>query len=261
MRSGCDGGGKGALIQYEKSGTLRCHNDQTIICLSDQGSTLLTQEHRQQPIVVQALFENHTQIGRHTGPLEVAPTVAQKFGMGGNNTPLVVGFKYHQGAGARGLGEEEGISPALCADGGHPPAVANLNNVVREGTLVRRLTPLECERLQGFPDGWTDIGPWTDSKGKIHKESSDAARYRALGNSIALPSWVWVLARLSLCAATEPTMASLFDGIGGFPLIWEWLNGKGTCLWASEIEEFPIAVTKQHFSEEDITDENYSPQF
>jgi DNA (cytosine-5)-methyltransferase 1 len=181
--------------------------------------------------------------------------------MGGNNTPLVVGFKYHQGAGARGLGEEEGISPALCADGGHPPAVANLNNVVREGTLVRRLTPLECERLQGFPDGWTDIGPWTDSKGKIHKESSDAARYRALGNSIALPSWVWVLARLSLCAATEPTMASLFDGIGGFPLIWEWLNGKGTCLWASEIEEFPIAVTKQHFSEEDITDENYSPQF
>ena len=42
-------------------------------------------------------------------------------------------------------------------------------------------------------------------------------------------------------------MASLFDGIGGFPLIWETLNGEGTCLWASEIEEFPIAVTKYHF--------------
>ena len=44
-------------------------------------------------------------------------------------------------------------------------------------------------------------------------------------------------------------MASLFDGIGGFPLIWETLNGAGTCLWASEIEEFPIAVTKHHFQE------------
>jgi site-specific DNA-cytosine methylase len=170
-------------------------------------------------------------------------TVAQKFGSGGNNTPLVVGFKYHQGAGARGLGDEEGISPALCADGGHPPALM----IEREDALIRRLTPLECERLQGFPDGWTDIGPWTDSKGKLHKESSDAARYKALGNSIALPSWMWVLSRLSLCTAAEPTMASLFDGIGGFPLIWEWLNGKGTCLWASEIEEFPIAVTKYHF--------------
>ena len=40
------------------------------------------------------------------------------------------------------------------------------------------------------------------------------------------------------------TMASLFDGIGGFPYIWEQINGKGSCLWASEIEEFPIAVTK-----------------
>jgi DNA (cytosine-5)-methyltransferase 1 len=45
-------------------------------------------------------------------------------------------------------------------------------------------------------------------------------------------------------------MASLFDGIGGFPLIWETLNGEGSCVWASEIEEFPIAVTKYHFGEE-----------
>lgn len=53
--------------------------------------------------------------------------------------------------------------------------------------VVRRLTPMECERLQGFPDGWTDIGPWYDQKGKLHKESTDSARYKALGNSIALP--------------------------------------------------------------------------
>ena len=119
----------------------------------------------------------------------------------------------------------------------------NGNNVVRCKYIVRRLTPMECERLQGFPDGWTDIGEWTDSNGKKRK-TSDANRYKALGNSIALPSWKWVLKRLCACYERDVTMASLFDGIGGFPLIWEQLNGKGSCLWASEIEEFPMAVTK-----------------
>ena len=120
----------------------------------------------------------------------------------------------------------------------------NLNNVVRVKYIVRRLTPLECERLQGYPDGWTDIGEWVDSKGKVHK-TSDAAQYKALGNSIALPPWKWVLKRLCACYERDVTMASLFDGIGGFTLIWEQINGKGTCLWASEIEEFPMAVTKK----------------
>jgi len=55
-----------------------------------------------------------------------------------------------------------------------------------QNNMVRRLTPLECERLQGFPDGWTDIGDWTDSRGKKHK-AADSPRYKALGNSIALP--------------------------------------------------------------------------
>ena len=114
--------------------------------------------------------------------------------------------------------------------------------------IVRRLTPLECERLQGYPDGWTDIGEWVDSNGKTRK-LSDSARYKALGNSIALPPWKWVLKRLCACYERDATMASLFDGIGGFPLIWEQLNGKGSCLWASEIEEFPIAVTKLRFGD------------
>lgn len=114
------------------------------------------------------------------------------------------------------------------------------------GYVVRRITPLECERLQGFPDGWTDIGEWVDSKGKSRKQA-DAPRYKALGNSIALPSWYYVLDKLSAFCGDDHTMASLFDGIGGFPLIWETINGKGSCVWASEIEEFPIAVTKRHF--------------
>lgn len=120
-------------------------------------------------------------------------------------------------------------------------------SAVLSKNIVRRLTPLECERLQGFPDGWTDIGDYTDTNGKKRK-TSDTARYKALGNSIALPPWVWALSRLSEFCKDDKTMASLFDGIGGFPLIWETLNGGGTCVWASEIEEFPIAVTKRHFS-------------
>ena len=48
------------------------------------------------------------------------------------------------------------------------------------------------------------------------------------------------------------TKASLFDGIGRFPLVWEEWNGKGSAIWASEIEEFPMAVTKYHFGEETL---------
>lgn len=116
-------------------------------------------------------------------------------------------------------------------------------------TVVRRLTPTECERLQGFPDGWTDIGEWTDTKGKLHKESSDSARYKALGNSIALPFWFYLLRRISAQYERPATLGSLFDGIGGFPLCWERCNGIGTARWASEIEEFPIAVTQYWFEE------------
>lgn len=125
----------------------------------------------------------------------------------------------------------------------------NLNNTVRQDMVVRRLTPMECERLQGYPDGWTDIGEWRDSKGKLRKPS-DSPRYKALGNSIALPFWDFLAKRISAQYLRPVTMGSLFDGIGGFPLVFERHNGKGTARWASEIEEFPIAVTKLRFGGE-----------
>lgn len=118
-----------------------------------------------------------------------------------------------------------------------------------QNMVVRRLTPMECERLQGFPDGWTDIGEWMDSKGKRHKDA-DSPRYKALGNSIALPFWNFLAKRISAQYLRPVTMGSLFDGIGGFPLVFERHNGNGTARWASEIEEFPIAVTKKWFGEE-----------
>lgn len=117
--------------------------------------------------------------------------------------------------------------------------------------VVRRLTPLECERLQGFPDGWTDIGDYTDSTGKKRK-TSDSARYKALGNSIALPFWRWMFGRMAAYLPEGATLGSLFDGIGGFPLCWEDVHGIGTAIWASEIEEFPIAVTKKRFGGENM---------
>lgn len=95
--------------------------------------------------------------------------------------------------------------------------------------------------------GWTDIGDWIDTKGKTHK-SSDTARYKALGNSIALPFWQWLLERFVPYLPESPTMGSLFDGIGGFPLCWERIYGKGTAVWASEIEPFCIAVTERRIN-------------
>ena len=151
-------------------------------------------------------------------------------------------------------GESKVSHAVLCEDVSHALR-AKANCAYREDTetypvqnmVARRLTPLECERLQGYPDGWTYIGKWIDSNGKKHR-SSDSSRYIALGNSIALPFWFWLLRRISAQYERPATLGSLFDGIGGFPLCWERCNGEGTALWASEIEEFPMAVTKMRFN-------------
>lgn len=151
---------------------------------------------------------------------------------------------------ARGNGNGM-LSPTITGD--HNSRITDYTAVVIEKIIrwiVRRLTPTECERLQGYPDGWTDLGEWVDSRGKIHK-AADTLRYKALGNSIALPQWYYVLGGIADRLPENATLGSLFDGIGGFPYVWSNLhNGnKSLCVWASEIEEFPIAVTKKHFPE------------
>lgn len=151
---------------------------------------------------------------------------------------------------ARGNGDGM-LSPTITGD--HNSRITDYTSVVIEKIIrwiVRRLTPTECERLQGYPDGWTDLGEWVDSKGKIHK-AADTPRYKALGNSIALTQWYYVLGGIADRLPENATLGSLFDGIGGFPYVWSNLhNGnKSLCVWASEIEEFPIAVTKKHFPE------------
>lgn len=145
---------------------------------------------------------------------------------------------------------EDGISPTLTARMG---TGGNQVNAVLQ-SAVRRLTPRETERLQGFPDDWTDIGEWTDSKGKVHKAASDQSRYKAIGNSLALPFWQWLLDRIEKVQEEETgrpaTLGSLFSGIGGFELCGQRCGMDP--LWASEIDEFCIAVTKKRFGEEAV---------
>ena len=328
IRGGCDGGGKGALVQTEKSGTLGTGNDQTIFqsCITpwDCQSKRIFGTSGEAPTLQggigggvnnPAIFCMATQQGgAELRTDDRAPTLTAAAGMSGNNQPVVcAGFKLGNSEQARSIGYQEELSPTLNAEcGGNKPAVVapavaldmtHACDVIREcgeqvpalqarmGTggnqvpltyqmngfgdyraaevassckqrdfkdstdlaitrmVVRRLTPLECTRLQGYPDGWVDIGDWTDEKGKKHKDA-DSPKYKALGNSIALPFWDWMLRRMARYLPEDATLGSLFDGIAGFPLIWERIHGRGTARWASEIEPFPIAVTKKWFGEE-----------
>ena len=113
-------------------------------------------------------------------------------------------------------------------------------------SVVRRLTPRECERLQGMPDDWSKYG--TNEKGETY-ELPDSARYRLQGNGIATPFWKYLLKRISAQYERDPTMGSLFDGQASFPMLWEGINGSGTCLWSSEIDKHAVAVAKYHFPE------------
>lgn len=277
IRGGCDGGGKGALVQEDKSGTLGTGNDQTIFCLQGNGidradtagcngkgwreDTSYTLNTIDRPAVVALDMSYACDVIRDCG--EIAPSLQARMGTGGNQVPLTyqdVTGTLSPGAHSGSYNGQDAYNDMLVC--GATPEVAHAlrakaSCAYREDAetypvqnmVVRRLTPLECERLQGYPDGWTDIGEWCDSKGKRHKDA-DSPRYKALGNSIALPFWNFLAKRISAQYLRPVTMGSLFDGIGGFPLVFERHNGKGTARWASEIEEFPIAVTKLRFGED-----------
>lgn len=328
LGGGCDGGGKGALVQIERSGALGAEirsddraptltasagmsgNNQPVVCAGfklsnseqarsigyaeEQSPTLNAECGGNKPAVMALDMSHACDVIRERG--EVTPSLQARMGTGGNQVPLTyqaVTGTLSPGAHAGSYNGQDAyndmlvvsseISPTLRAKANDPyredmaayiasvdcrnftegddingtlqakesgGQSLNLQNTIRTGMIVRRLTPMECERLQGYPDGWTDIGEWRDNKGKLRKPS-DSPRYKALGNSIALPFWDFLAKRISAQYLRPVTMGSLFDGIGGFPLVFERHNGKGTARWASEIEEFPIAVTKLRFGEEE----------
>ena len=163
------------------------------------------------------LFENHGIDSRYTGPHAVAPTMSARMGTGGNNVPLVGNPAMQETIciagntidrepenGGNGLGCQSDISYTITTSDRHAVCepyqevvgalcrgdekgigsqyVSQNKCIVERRNLIRRLTPLECERLQGFPDGWTLI-----------PGASDSARYKALGNSVAIPCVDFVL--------------------------------------------------------------------
>lgn len=192
---------------------------------------------------------------------------------GGDNSPKICTYKkknnageYDDGIGTLkacggdyGGGSEtlvttyQNVTGTICEaiSKGTSNQIATEDQLVTPNSIVRRLTPTECTRLQGFPDGWVDIGEWIDENGKKHKDA-DSPKYKALGNSIALPFWQWLadrmVAQLKEDGVENPTMASLFSGIGGFELVFS----RSGCepIWNSEIESFPIAVTKVRFPDD-----------
>ena len=195
---------------------------------------------------------------------EQVPALQARMGTGGNQVPLTYGIGNGQANEASIMAEEvsqtlntmHDAQAVMCEDVNHAlrakAACAYREDAETypvQNMVVRRLTPLECTRLQGYPDGWVDIGDWTDEKGKKHKDA-DSPKYKALGNSIALPFWDWMLRRMARYLPEGATLGSLFDGISGFNVCWARIHGAECCRWSSEIEQFPIAVTKKHFGDE-----------
>lgn len=216
--------------------SILCINDQggqIMECSENVTGTLRAQEHGHQPLVLRPgkplLYENYGIDSRYTGPHKVAPTLSARMGTGGLNTSLVQqvpeeviciagnaidrqpqnggnGFgwqrdiaytltatdkhavmkPYQETVGALCCGDEKGIgnqyvSQDKCIIAGEITEEYSATN------LVRRLTPLECERLQGYPDGWTDV-----------PGASDSARYKALGNSVAIPCVEYLMQRVAM---------------------------------------------------------------
>lgn len=178
-----------------------------------------------QPVTA-ILFENHPNDSRITGPHDVAPSCVSRYGTGGGNVPLVIPIQDSRviEKNQNGIGVGNETSPAYTIDQTGAQAVAiqgtvigrqdhngpggsgcsdtgemytltsqDTHAVVVASTMqVRRLTPTECERLQGFPDCWTEI-PW---KKKNAEDCPDGPRYKALGNSMAVNCMEWLGERI-----------------------------------------------------------------
>ena len=177
----------------------------------------------------QYLFENHSQDARYRGPLEVSPMLPAQLGTGGNNQPFVVGT-YPQQAYDKFAEEDVGTTLKACGGtyGGGSETLVCEN--VKMRYIVRRLTPTECARLQGFPDKhghpdkkddfteeeyqfWLDVrNTHAAINGKAVKEytkeqvlkwynalHTDSAEYKMWGNGIALPCALYVMQGIADC--------------------------------------------------------------
>ncbi len=139
------------------------------------------------PIVVHPLALRGRDGGAQleVGP-EGGPYNALRAGDGGSSRQSLVSISYAPDEVAATFSASRDVAQSLTANYGKQPDNSDTNlgpTLAHTDTVVRRLTPLECERLQGYPDGWTEA-------------QADSARYRQLGNSIAVPVFEWVARRL-----------------------------------------------------------------
>lgn len=236
VRCGKPGGGKGALIQENKAGTLATNNDQTLfqkICLNDQGEsymeisenvtgTLRAQMGGHQPIILDKpicyCVNSMKSPNPHSGIYE-ADTSRTLDCKGGNPACNQGGMVICYGVN----GDKAGTYDFSVLENQSPTMIAKGPNAVRSNYIVRRLTPVECARLQGFPDWWCsglesdpteeDIDWWYEvfetrrkamgksTKPKSRKQiekwlknpHSDYAEYKMWGNGVALPCVYYVL--------------------------------------------------------------------
>ena len=167
------------------------------LCLNDRGGQmdymenligmLRAQEHGHSPLVMPCgLYENHGIDGRYRGPLSVAPTLSARAGTGGNNLSLITQSVFVR-CRADHFVPDNILSTQSARQNKDATDLVLYDGAADTPLLIRRLTPLECERLQGFPDGWTDL-----------PDASDSARYRALGNSVAIPCVEYLMRRIAL---------------------------------------------------------------
>ena len=136
--------------------------------------------------LVQKVYETHPADSRVKEMGETCQTVTSRWGTGGGNVPLVEAYSIREDAGANTFSATPlTVTPALQA---LRPSVQShhAQTFIADSVKVRRLTPIECERLQGFPDGYTNI-PWNKKD-----EAPDGHRYKALGNSMAVPVMQWI---------------------------------------------------------------------
>lgn len=186
----------------------------SVLCLNDQGGsvmdwsedlsgTLRAQEHGHQPLV----FENHGIDGRYTGPHTVSPTLSARAGTGGNNLPLVGQEMPEDPFRTLTTSEQPMVFSRQRVDKFSLDDVASTESarqykdatdlILQPGKknrpqLIRHLTPLECERLQGFPDCWTK-----------KSGASDSGRYKALGNSVAIPCVEFIMREIKTVIELE----------------------------------------------------------
>jgi len=138
------------------------------------------------------VYENHPSDSRVKDMGDVCQTVTSTWGSGGGNIPFVQNTTYGLPGNWIGRKPENGGNATTPMDNVAPCLTKTDIHGVNHNMAVRRLTPVECERLQGFPDNYTQI-PWNK---KVAIGCPDGLRYKAMGNSMAVPVMNWIGARI-----------------------------------------------------------------